>query len=121
MKFRNDSGEARVKFQFKKLLAGLGLILMGLAFGYYFVYLKVVDMQNHVPELRYSLKAMILVPMCFVFGLYYAIFQPSGTGKWDDLEPREKPVFVVALISFALAAGLLYYWFDTQLKLYGYA
>ncbi|NJD06378.1 MAG: hypothetical protein FIA97_07750 [Methylococcaceae bacterium] len=110
-----------MKLKLKKILAGLGLIAIGLVFGYFFIYLKVVDMQNHVPELRYSLKVMILVPLCFVFGLYYVLFQPSGTGKWADLEPREKPAFIVALISFAIATGLLYYWFDSQLKLYGYA
>ncbi len=104
----------------KKKLGGLVSLAVGLAFGYYFVYLKVQAMQQHLPEIRYSGKPLIFIPFMLVFGLYYLLFTPAGSGAWKELTPKEKPVFIAALIITLVGVVGLFVWFNSQLTQHGY-
>ncbi len=103
-----------------KIIIGTMMVLVGLIFAYFFVYQKIQAMRQH-EDFTYSVKAMIIVPLGVVFGLYYIIFQPSGNGAWKNLEPKEKPSFIVTLVVFFISCILLAIWFNSQLKKYGYA
>ena len=94
-------------------------VLLGLVLAYFFVYAKVQEMKLQ-QDITYHMKLMILVPFCIVFGLYYIAFTPEGAGSWKELTQRQKPWFVVALVISALATVGLAYWFNSQLKTYGY-
>ena len=103
-----------------KFLLGGGIALLGLFMGYFFVYLKVVDIQNHAEQVNYSYKAMMIAPFCTVLGLYYMLCRPTGANAWKDMEPIDKPFFVIALVLAVGSIGGLWYWFEQLLKLHGY-
>ncbi|MEO6315893.1 MAG: hypothetical protein ABIO53_13165 [Chitinophagaceae bacterium] len=103
----------------RKILIGYGMVLLGFVLGYFFFYRKIEEMKMH-ETFSYSMKGLLLVPLCIVFGVYYIIFTPAGAGAWKDLTPREKPYFIGALVLVALITGVLAYWFQTQLTAYGY-
>ncbi|MGB4812092.1 MAG: hypothetical protein WBP13_06380 [Methylophilaceae bacterium] len=105
----------------KKFLMGAGLTVMGLAMGYYFVYLKVLDILNHAEQVNYSYKAMLISPLCIVFGLYYMLCRPSGANAWKEMESKDKPFFVITMILAFGSFGGLWYWFELLLKQNGYS
>ncbi len=115
----NTHSEVKPASKTRKRILGLFLIAIGLGFGYFFIYRNIEAMQHH-EEFSYYLKAMVLVPFAIVFGLYYVVFTPSGSGAWKDLTPGEKPPFVAALVLSALATVGMFYWFNAQLVAYGY-
>lgn len=103
----------------RKILIGVFFILLGAAFAYFFIYKPLQSIQRQ-EEVKYYLKAMVLVPFSIVFGLYYIIFTPSGSGAWKELSSKEKPAFIAALVLSVLATAGLVYWFSSQLQAGGY-
>ncbi len=103
----------------RKRMLGVLFILIGLVLGYFFIYLKIADMEQQ-KEITYSVKAMVLVPFSMVFGLYYILFTPSGSGAWKDLTVKERPIFIITLVLAAASTFFTVYVFSRQLSLYGY-
>lgn len=103
----------------KKVLVGCFLVVLGIVLCYFFIYQKIQEMKLQ-QDITYSVKGMLLVPVCIVFGLYYILFTPSGSGALKDLSAKEKPYFWGAMAVFLLASAGLFYWFSLQLKAYGY-
>ena len=117
----NQTSSIENTSRIKTRLLGLAMLLGGLAWGYFYIYLKVVDMQAGVENLSYSAKAMLLAPLAAVGGLYYFLFLPAGLGGWADLQAKEKPMFVVMIVAMVVAMVGVYFWFSGQLSLYGYS
>jgi hypothetical protein len=103
-----------------KKLGGVALIVLGLALAYYFIYLKIVAMQAHEQDIRYSIKFMIIVPFMTVLGFYYALFTPSGSGAWKEMPAKEKPIFVSTIITALFTIVAVLFWFNHQLIANGY-
>lgn len=116
--YHNKLSRSPVK---KKLMLGASLIIMGLAMGYFFVYLKVVDILNHAEQVNYSYKAMFIVPFSLVFGIYYMLCRPSGANAWKDMESKDKPFFVITMILAFGSFFCLWYWFEQLLKQNGFS
>ncbi|MEO5684230.1 MAG: hypothetical protein ABIQ88_16435 [Chitinophagaceae bacterium] len=108
------------RFKPGPIIGGCFLILLGLGFGYFFIYRKLEEMKLQ-QDFTYSMKGMMIVPLCIVFGFYYIIFKPAGAGAWKDLTKREKPFFIAALLLSLLSFAGLAYWFSHQLTANGYA
>ncbi len=101
-------------------LIGAAIFLVGAVVGYYFIYLKWLAIKALVPEVNYSIKSIIFVPMCIVFGLYYLLFTPSNNGAWKNLEGREKKIAVIVFIITVISSAALFIWFKSELSKYGY-
>jgi hypothetical protein len=101
-------------------LIGAAIFLVGAVVGYYFIYLKWLAIKVLAPEVNYSIKAIIFVPMCIVFGLYYLLFTPSNNGAWKHLNSKEKRAIVIAFIITVIFSALLLIWFKSELSKYGY-
>ncbi|HOY70805.1 MAG TPA: hypothetical protein PL131_09065 [Methylotenera sp.] len=104
-----------------KLLMGVGILFLGLIMAYFFIYLVAADVINHVDKVNYSYKAMMIAPFCIVLGTYYVFCRPTGANAWKDMEPIDKPFFVLALVLAVASIGGLWYWFEQLLKLHGYS
>lgn len=102
-------------------LMGLALIMMGLSLWYIFIHLKISALEQHQPEVRYSLKALVLVPFSLTFGAYYFLIPPSGSGAWKYLSISEKPIFIATMIASLAGMVVLFSWLNGRLAYFGYA
>lgn len=117
----NSGSEDRAaKSPKNRRLVGAGLASLGVAMGYFFVYLKAVDVMGGVEEVSYSYKAMMIAPFCTVMGIYYMLCRPSGANAWKDMEPADKPFLLSALVLSVGGMFGLWFWFERLLAQHGY-
>ena len=107
----------------KTRLGGLFLMLMGGGFTWYFLYKPLQDAANHVANLSYTTKGVILGPILILAGLGMVVFgdtlkpllqKPGGNRK--QLTPLG---WVLTLLVAAVGIGIMI-WFENQIKGYGY-
>jgi hypothetical protein len=101
-------------------LLGLAIFSIGLVIAYFFIYLKWIAIKALAPQVSYSIKVIVFVPMCIIFGLYYMLLAPNNNGAWKHLEGREKRMAIIAFIITVVSSAALFVWFKSELSKYGY-
>jgi hypothetical protein len=104
----------------KNILLYCFLILaIGLIFGYFFIYQKVEEMKLG-KEISYSYKAIALSSLCISMGLYFIFFRIKTDGKYTDLPPKDKKIFIGAAVFMVISVIATIVWFNIQMTKYGY-
>lgn len=104
----------------KTRLGGVLVLALGAVIGWYFILGPLHQAQAGAPTVRYSLKAMVLVPGCLVFGLAF-LFGGDKLPYRDAERKRLTPIGWVLVAIFAAVAALCYWWFKQQFAALGYA
>ncbi len=103
----------------KARLAGLALIALGAALGWFFALRPLEEARQGAPEVSYSLKIFLIVPLCIIFG---AAFVVKGSSlSYRNVERQTfTPTgwFLFGLVAFATATG--FWWFKEQFSALGY-
>ena len=103
----------------KKYLGGLFLTSVGLFCMYYFIYSSIEEIKRGY-SIDYSFKGILIGPALFVMGIYLLVFTNGGKFSLQNLSPKEKRIFYLALgVGFALGF-LALYWVNHTLEIYGY-
>lgn len=103
----------------KTRLGGVLVLFTGAVIGWFFILGPLHQAQAGAPTVHYSLKAMVLVPACLVFGLAFLV----GGDKlaYRDAERKRLTPLGWGLVAiFAAAAALCYWWFKQQFAALGY-
>ena len=75
------------------------MISIGLILGYFFIYQKI----------EYSYKAIALSPISLSMGLCFLFFRINNDGHFKDLQPKDKKIFVGAIVFMGLILFLRCY------------
>ena len=103
----------------KKYIGGLFLTFVGLAAIYYFIYSPIEEIKQG-NNIDYSFKGILIGPALFVMGIYLLVFTNGGRFSIQNLSPKEKRIFYLAL-GIGLALGFLaLYIVNHYLEVYGY-
>lgn len=100
-------------------LGGLLAIAIGLGAGWFFLVQPLHQAMGGAPEVSYSLRAFLLVPLCLVFGLAFLVLGANFKYRTDD----HKNFTLLGWLLFGLVVvltGLGYWWFDQQFAALGY-
>jgi len=100
-------------------LGGLVLIAVGVAVGWFFLWLPLQQAQAGAPEVSYQLKAFILVPLCIIFGAGFIL---AGE-RLQYRNEQHTNLTVLGWVLFIVAAVLTaagYIWFQQQFSALGY-
>ena len=102
----------------KTRLGGVLVLIIGAVIGWFFILGPLHQAQAGAPTVRYSLKAMVLVPACLVFGLAFLV----GGDKlaYRDAERKRLTPLGWVLAAIFAAAALCYWWFKQQFAALGY-
>ncbi len=103
----------------KVVLYCLFMMIIGLVFGYYFIYQKIEAMKAGL-EIEYSYKVIALSPISLSMGLYFLFFRINNDGHFKDLQPKDKKIFVGAMVFISISVIATIVWFNIQMKKYGY-
>ena len=103
----------------KTRLGGVLVLSIGAVIGWFFILGPLHQAQAGAPTVRYSLKAMVLVPACLVFGLAFLVGGDKLAYR-DAERKRLTPLGWVLMVIFAAAAALCYWWFTQQFAALGY-
>lgn len=106
------------KKKISPVLAGLLLIAGGAVLSYFFIYQKLQQMAAHEPSISYSLKMIMLGPMLLIFGLYYILVRPADVNQQSA---RDKKWLYVFIGIFIVGMIVLYQWFSSMARGYGYS
>ena len=87
----------------KTRLAGVGLILVGVAFGLFFIYLPVRDPSGFVGSV--PLKALVFVPLAVVTGAAFIVGGPPVLGAFQA-RPKSRGQMALVL-SILIGSGVL--------------
>lgn len=101
-------------------LGGLFCLAVAIAIGWYFIWRPLLEAQAHAAEVRYSLKAFVLVPMAGVFGLFFLLVGDSVSYR-DEERQRFTAMGWLLFAVAALAGGLGFWWFKAQFAALGYS
>jgi uncharacterized membrane protein len=103
----------------KKYVGGLFLTSVGLFCMYYFIYSTIEEIKQG-NNIDYSFKGILIGPALFVMGIYLLVFTNGGKFSVQNLSPKEKRIFYLAL-GIGLALGFLaLYIVNHYLEVYGY-
>jgi len=106
----------------KARLVGLGLVLLGLAVGWFFGLRALVEAWGGAESVSVEMKAFIVAPMAVLCGLFMIV----GGGRVGEAmigppRTREQHLIVWPMFALALAAGAAgWWWMDGQLDALGY-
>jgi hypothetical protein len=103
----------------KTRLAGLAFLAGGALFGWMFIWSPYQDALSGEPEIHYSTKAFVIVPMCLVFGLVLATI---GT-RYAYRNPEKKQLTPLGWALFGvmiLLTGGIWWWLETRFAALGY-
>ncbi|MDB5587865.1 MAG: hypothetical protein JWP26_2835 [Devosia sp.] len=103
----------------KLRLGGLASIAIGVAVGWFFLWLPLQEAQSGAPEVSYQLKAFILVPLCIIFGVGFVV---AGE-RLQYRNAQHSNLTVTGWVLFIVAAALTaagYFWFQQQFAALGY-
>jgi lysylphosphatidylglycerol synthetase-like protein (DUF2156 family) len=104
---------------FRTRAGGLLLIVLGAIVAWFFLLGPLREAHAGVPEVRYQLKAFLLVPLCVVFGIAFLL---GGSGlNYRDVERRQLTLtgwLLFAVIAVLTAVG--YWWLQQQFAELGY-
>ena len=103
----------------KTRLGGVLVLSIGAVIGWFFILGPLHEAQAGAPTVRYSLKAMVLVPACLVFGLAFLVGGDKLAYR-DAERKRLTPLGWVLVAIFAAAVALCYWWFKQQFAALGY-
>lgn len=101
-------------------LGGVAIIGIGLAFGWLEILRPLQAAMRHAPEVRYSTKIFVLVPVCLVFGAFFLI----GGAKWPYRDVERKtltPAGWALMVVIAIASLASFFWFRQQFAGLGYS
>ncbi|WP_426399647.1 hypothetical protein ACN9M1_25505 [Ralstonia sp. R-29] len=104
----------------KTRLGGVLTLILGAAIGWFFILGPLHEAQAGAPSVRYSLKAMVLVPACLVFGLAFLVGGDKLAYR-DAQNKRLTPIGWGLVAVFGVVAALCYWWFKQQFAALGYA
>ncbi|MDR2858349.1 MAG: hypothetical protein LBV50_10950 [Novosphingobium sp.] len=101
-------------------LGGLLCLAIAAGFGWFFIWQPLQAAQAHAPEVGYSIKAFVLVPVAAVFGVFFLIF--GGSVPYRNAE-KQTPTAAgwILFLAAALAGGIGFWWFDAKFDALGYA
>lgn len=100
-------------------LGGVVVIGIGLAFGWFGILRPLQAAMHHAPEVRYSPKIFVLVPVCLVFGAFFLI----GGATWPYRDAERKtltPAGWMLMAAVAIAGLASFFWFQQQFAALGY-
>ena len=103
----------------KLRLLGLVFIAVGVAVGWFFLWLPLQEAQSGAPEVSYQLKAFILVPLCIIFGVGFVV---AGE-RLQYRNAQHSNFTVTGWVLFLVAAAVTaagYFWFQQQFAALGY-
>lgn len=103
----------------KTRLGGLLVLAIGAVIGWFFILGPLHQAQAGASTVRYSLKAMVLVPGCLVFGLGY-LLGGDRLVYHDAQRKRPTPAGWALIAAFLVLAALFYWWFKQQFAALGY-
>ncbi len=103
----------------KARLGGLLVLAIGALIGWFFILGPLHEAQAGAATVRYSLKAMVLVPACLVFGLAFLV-RGNKLAYHDAQRKRLTPTGWMLTALFAVLAALFYWWFKQQFAALGY-
>lgn len=103
----------------KSRLGGLLLLAVGVGFGWFFILKPLEAARKHLPEVSYELKAILIVPACFIFGLAF-LLGGAGFSYRDKARKRITPMGWVLLVVVAVLTGLGFFWMKQQFTALGY-
>ncbi len=86
------------------------MISIGLILGYFFIYQKI----------EYSYKAIALSPISLSMGLCFLFFRINNDGHFKDLQPKDKKIFVGAIVFMVISVISIIVWFNIQMTKFGY-
>lgn len=113
----SNKNSRKPKKNISTVFLGSLLIAGGLAASYFFLFRKLQMMTERMEQISYSMKAMLLGPMCIVFGLFYMIIQPKSPNITDS---REKKWFYLFMTIMLLVMAVMYFWIKQYAAAYGY-
>lgn len=105
------------------ILARLGgLLCLGIAagFGWFFIWEPLQAAQAGAPEVRYGIKAFVLVPFAAVFGLFFLIFGNSVPYRHVEQQKPTAAGWILLLVAAAVG-GAGFWWFQAKFDALGYA
>lgn len=100
-------------------LFGLGLVAVGLAFGWWGIWRPYQAALDHAPEARYSIRIFVLVPAALVFGLFFLLVGDSVPYR-DAARQRFTAAGWLLMLAMALASGGSFWWMRAQFEALGY-
>ena len=103
-------------------LIGIGAILVGLAFGWFFIWLPLEAARAHAPTVEYSIKSFLVVPLVITAGLALLIGGDRVLAAFSG-PPKGREEVTISIVVFAIgviASGLGWWWFDGQMITLGY-
>lgn len=103
----------------KTRLAGLALLAGGALFGWMFIWSPYRAAVAGAPEIHYSTKAFVLVPMCLIFGI---VMLTIGTRyAYRDAEKQQlTPLGWVLFAAIVILTGVTWWWLETRFTALGY-
>ncbi|CAJ0789691.1 hypothetical protein LMG19083_01904 [Ralstonia psammae] len=104
----------------KARLGGVLVLILGAVIGWIFILGPLHQAQAGAATVCYSLKAMVLVPGCVVFGLAFLVGGDKLAYR-DAQRKRLTPLGWVLIAFFAAASAFCYWWFKQQFAALGYA
>jgi H+/Cl- antiporter ClcA len=114
----SNKNSRKPKKNISPVFLGSLLIAGGLIAGYFFLFRKLQMMAEMVEQISYSMKAMLLGPMCILFGLFYIIIRPKSPNITDS---REKKWFYLFMAVMLLIMAGMYFWIRQYALTYGYS
>jgi len=100
-------------------LGGALLMVVGAAIGWLGILRPLQAAQAHAPTVSYDSKIFVVMPLCFVFGVFFLI----GGARWpyrDAARQTLTPVGWGLMAVLAIAAGASFLWFSHQFDALGY-
>ncbi len=107
----------------KGRLIGAILLAAGLGIGWFFIWEPLEQARANVPEVKFGIKAFLIVPLCSIVGLAMLL---GGNSVYElvDGPPKTAKQWLLTgpLVLISLAASWFgWRWFEAQMTALGYS
>ena len=100
-------------------LGGALLLAIGAAVAWFALWVPLEEARAGAPEVRWSLRVAVLVPLCLVFGLF--LLAAGDRHPYRDVERRTlTPVGWGLMAAIAVSAFAVWWWMDSTMAGLGY-